>query len=51
MLSDFMGISLHSYYLAHHWIGRVVILQSLIHVGLVIRAKRLGPLTLFKSRA
>tara|TARA_R110002060_G_scaffold32988_4_gene43708 strand:+ start:1270 stop:1782 length:513 start_codon:yes stop_codon:yes gene_type:complete len=39
MLSDFMGISLHSYYLAHHWIGRIVILQSLIHVGLVIRAK------------
>jgi hypothetical protein len=35
-LASFLGISLHTYYLAHHWIGRIVILQSLIHVFLVI---------------
>jgi hypothetical protein len=36
MLANFLGISLHTYYLAHHWIGRIVIVQSLLHVGLVI---------------
>lgn len=36
ILANFMGISLHTYYLAHHWIGRVVIAQSLVHVALVI---------------
>jgi len=35
-LANFLGISLHTYYLAHHWIGRVVILQGLLHVGLVV---------------
>ena len=34
---NFLGISLHSYYLAHHWIGRVVVIQGLIHMGLVLR--------------
>jgi predicted ferric reductase len=38
MLANFIGISIHSYYLAHHWIGRVVIIQSLLHVGLAIAA-------------
>lgn len=36
IISDFLGISIHTYYLAHHWIGRIVIIQSLVHVGLVI---------------
>ncbi len=36
MIANILGISLHSYYLAHHWIGRVVIIQSFLHVGLVI---------------
>ncbi|CZR55712.1 uncharacterized protein PAC_05600 [Phialocephala subalpina] len=36
VLANFLGISVHTYYLAHHWIGRVVILQSLLHVVLVI---------------
>jgi len=36
LLANFMGISIHTYYLAHHWVGRVVILQGLAHVILVI---------------
>ena len=36
VLANFLGISLHTYYLAHHWIGRIVVLQGLLHVGLVI---------------
>ena len=38
MLANFLGISLHTYYLAHHWIGRLVVIQSLLHVALVIAA-------------
>ncbi|KAF7943008.1 hypothetical protein EAE96_010954 [Botrytis aclada] len=37
-LANFIGISIHSYYIAHHWIGRVVIVQSLLHVGFAIAA-------------
>jgi hypothetical protein len=36
VLANFLGISLHTYYLAHHWVGRVVIIQGLLHVGLVV---------------
>lgn len=36
ILANFLGISLHSYYLAHHWIGRIVIIQSFLHAGLAI---------------
>ena len=36
IIAEFLGFSLHSYYLAHIWIGCVVILQSSIHVILVI---------------
>ncbi|TVY13064.1 Ferric/cupric reductase transmembrane component 7 [Lachnellula arida] len=36
MFANFLGISLHTYYLAHHWIGRVVIVQALLHVSLVL---------------
>lgn len=34
LVADFLGFSLHTYYLTHHWIGRVVIIQNLLHVGL-----------------
>ncbi|KAJ8062059.1 hypothetical protein OCU04_009838 [Sclerotinia nivalis] len=37
-LANFIGISIHSYYIAHHWIGRVVIIQSLLHVTFVLAA-------------
>jgi hypothetical protein len=36
ILADFLGVSLHTYYLAHHWIGRMVIFQGIIHVALVL---------------
>jgi hypothetical protein len=36
IIAESLGFSLHSYYLAHNWIGCVVISQSLIHVILVI---------------
>jgi hypothetical protein len=44
-LADSLGIPLHTYYLAHHWIGRVVILQSLLHLipNLISRATRTVP--------
>jgi hypothetical protein len=34
ILSNFLGISFHTYYLAHHWIGRMVIVLSILHIGL-----------------
>jgi len=40
VLASFLGISLHTYYLAHHWVGRVVIIQGLIHVGSVIASRK-----------
>ncbi|KAE9373852.1 hypothetical protein N431DRAFT_466106 [Stipitochalara longipes BDJ] len=41
-LADSLGIPLHTYYLAHHWIGRVVVLQSLLHLipSLISRTTR-----------
>ncbi|KAF7877692.1 hypothetical protein EAF04_001363 [Stromatinia cepivora] len=41
MLVNFIGISIHSYYIAYHWIGRVVIVQSLLYVGFAIAAGQL----------
>ncbi|KAH8807067.1 hypothetical protein F5884DRAFT_788434 [Xylogone sp. PMI_703] len=40
MLANLLGISLHTYYLAHHWIGRVVIAQTIFHVTMVIITRR-----------
>jgi hypothetical protein len=37
LLAEFLGVSLQSYYLMHHWVGRVAILQGLVHALLVIR--------------
>jgi hypothetical protein len=37
---DAFGIPLHTYYLAHHWIGRIAIAQALLHAGLAISQKR-----------
>lgn len=36
IMVDMLGVSVHSYYLAHHWISRVVVVQGLIHAGLVM---------------
>jgi len=36
-VADAIGVSRSSYYLAHHWIGRVAVLEALVHsaIGLV----------------
>jgi hypothetical protein len=35
-VADGLGIPLHVYYLAHHWIGRMFVVQALVHSGLAI---------------
>jgi hypothetical protein len=35
-VADVLGIPLHIYYLAHHWVGRMVVVQVLVHTGLAI---------------
>ena len=40
ILANFLGISLYTYYLVHYWIGRLVIIQSLLHVALVIISRK-----------
>lgn len=39
LLANNFGIPLHSYYLAHHWVGRMAIMQSLLHAGLAISSQ------------
>lgn len=34
LIADKAGIPLHSYYLAHHWVGRMFIAQGIIHAVL-----------------
>jgi hypothetical protein len=36
---DACGIPLHTYYLAHHWIGRIAVAQAILHAGLAISRK------------
>jgi len=38
-VANWLGISLQSYYLCHHWIGRIVLLESLIHLVLALVIK------------
>jgi hypothetical protein len=35
-LANSFGIPLHTYYLAHHWVGRMAVTQGLLHAGLAI---------------
>ena len=35
-LADGLGVPLHAYYLVHHWVGRVVVFQGLLHAILVL---------------
>ena len=35
--ADSIGIPMSTYYLAHHWIGRVAIAEALIHSSLILR--------------
>lgn len=39
-MAEFLGFSLHTYYLAHHWVGRIVALQSLLHAALIVAQGR-----------
>ena len=39
LLANSFGIPLHTYYLAHHWVGRMVVTQGLLHAGLAISAQ------------
>lgn len=34
--ADLLGISLQSYYLVHHWIGRIALAEGLLHAIVVI---------------
>ncbi|KAF4997701.1 hypothetical protein FDECE_12008 [Fusarium decemcellulare] len=36
-IADFLGLSLQFYYLLHHWLARLVLLQTLIHAGIHMR--------------
>ena len=45
-LTDAMGMSLSSYYLAHNWIGRVAIAEALLHSIIILTPRpRLGPVS------
>ena len=40
VLVDAFGISIHNYYLAHHWIGRMAIAQAFLHGCLAISSRK-----------
>ncbi|KAI3333821.1 hypothetical protein F4824DRAFT_512983, partial [Ustulina deusta] len=44
-LADFIGIPLSTYYVFHHFIGRVVITEGIIHAALAFRQSRLDQTT------
>ncbi|KAI1464282.1 uncharacterized protein F4812DRAFT_467945 [Daldinia caldariorum] len=44
-LVDLIGIPLSTYYVFHHFIGRVVIIEAMIHAALVFRRSRLDQTT------
>jgi hypothetical protein len=39
VLIDAFGIPLHTYYLVHHWIGRMAVAQAALHVGLATASR------------
>lgn len=44
-VADALGISIQSYYFAHNWIGRVAIVEALIHSVIVLTLRpRPGPI-------
>jgi predicted ferric reductase len=40
-LSNFLNVPLQTYYLIHHWVGRMAVLQALLHVGIIVRLEGL----------
>lgn len=48
--ADLLGISIQSYYLAHHWIGRVAAAEGMLHAIIVITLRpRIGPIAMTGS--
>lgn len=45
-LADRLGVSLPTYYLCHHWIGRVAMLEGLIHSGFMLTRSRADSVTI-----
>lgn len=45
-LANGIGISLHTYHLVHHWVGRIVIIQGLLHASLAISGNTVGKHTI-----
>lgn len=41
--ADFLGVSLSIYQLTHHWLGRVVVLQSVLHCVFSFQSLAIGP--------
>ena len=35
-LVDFIGIPISTYYVAHHWIGRVAVVEALLHPSIIL---------------
>ena len=35
-VASMIGVPLSTYYLAHHWIGRVAIIEGLVHTGIIM---------------
>jgi hypothetical protein len=48
VLAQFMGISIHSYYLFHHWIGRIVAIQGMLHFGLLVATGQVNGIGAFQ---
>ena len=44
-LADFFGVPLSTYYVFHHFIGRVVIAEALLHSALALRGAQAGQST------
>lgn len=44
-LADFIGVPLSTYYIFHHFIGRVVVIEGMIHATLAFRRSRLDQTT------
>ena len=44
-VADFIGIPLSTYYIFHHFIGRVVVIEGVIHAALAFRRSRADQIT------
>ncbi|KAH8878677.1 hypothetical protein GQ53DRAFT_834785 [Thozetella sp. PMI_491] len=42
-LADIIGVSRPTYYVAHHWIGRIAVVEGLVHAAISLHAAVGGP--------